>query len=131
MTVVANNGSLGSSVISRGDGSESFLACRVPNLQFDDFVRKLNKFSEKVNADGSLMAQIGVDLVIGSNELAQETRLADRTVANDDYHELYVEVCIVFHCLLLCEFKSHLVRLRPTHNLLAFLQLNFGQKTRF
>ena len=49
--VVYEDDSLGSAEVGGGDGAESFLACGIPDLEFDPFVIDFNVFDFEVDSD--------------------------------------------------------------------------------
>lgn len=55
--------SWGTFVVGVGDGSESFLACSIPYLQFDVFLIRGDCFESEIDADGCHV--IFVKLVVG------------------------------------------------------------------
>ncbi len=73
-------------IISVYDGSKSFLAGSVPDLQFDDFVIDFHDFELEINSDG------GYESVKESvvSEANHKTGLSDGTVSGHDTFELIV-----------------------------------------
>lgn len=71
--VVNHNDSVGSLVVRRGDSLESFLSSCVPNLEFADFVVRVDSSDLEVDADSWL--EILLKLIVSESE--QQAGLAN------------------------------------------------------
>lgn len=78
--VVDDNDAVGAAVVGRGDGAEAFLACRVPDLEFDRLAFEFDGADLEIYADGRDV-RLGVGVVC---EPEEQARLADARVADQE-----------------------------------------------
>lgn len=79
---------MGTPVVGTGDGTESLLASRVPDLQFAQFVIGLCHFEAEVDSDGGEV--VVCEVIIA--EADEERGLAYPLVAYDHYLEQVIQL---------------------------------------
>ncbi len=92
--VIHEQGANGTSVVWPGNGPEIFLACSVPDLQFDILILDRYGLGAELNSNGYIMGGAGFSL----NKLKNDTGLAHPGVSDDDELE---EVMVRIHWLIM------------------------------
>ena len=98
--VIDNNDSMCSSVICGSDCPKPFLACCVPNLEFDPLTVDFNGPNFKVNTDGCDV--VAREHVVSKSH--QQGALADARIANDEELEQVIMITMMMrsHFAVLC-----------------------------
>lgn len=97
----------GTSVVGPCDGPKIFLACSVPNLQFNTFILDWDGFCPKLHTDSNIMSCPSFVL----DELKHNARLSHTCITDDDE---FKQVIVIVHKYYIIRFFLFFIPLHTT-----------------